>query len=234
MKKILYSILLACSLVVFVGCEGVTTEDTSKITYYITYDMKGDKVMQVPLGGTFTDPGVVAKEGDTDVTSSVEVSGSVDPTKVGIYTLTYSAVNVDGFSSSVTRTVAVYDPNVSTDISGTYTLQAGSYRLNANSGAKTNYSGYAVTLTQAAPGIFKVSDYMAGFYDKRAGYGVAYAAGGYVKLNPDNSIELLSSFVPGWGDSLDKMENAKFDPANKTIYWEATYAGYLVFFVTLK
>ncbi|BEH00365.1 BT_2262 family domain-containing protein [Bacteroides sedimenti] len=230
MKKILYSIL-ACLLVLFTSCEK-TTEDTSKITYFVTYMMNGDQTTLVPVGTTFTDPGVVAKEGEKDVTSKMTVSGSVNANKIGLYTITYSAVNVDGFASSTTRTVIVYDPNVTTDISGEYKLAATSYRLRA--GAKVYYSDYKVNLTKLAPGIFTVSDFFGGYYDIRAKYGSRYAMTGLVNLTTDNRIMLLSSKVEGWGDSLDGLNNGTYNPDAKSIHWEADYAGSMTFFVDLN
>jgi len=233
MKRIIYSLLFISSLVVFLGCNEITTEDTSKITYFIDFELKGDAVMVVPVGTSFTDPGVVAMEGDKDVTSTVAVDGTVDANSIGIYTLTYSATNVDGFASSITRTVAVCDPSIETDISGTYTLGTESYRF-YNKTTKTSFSGYPCEITKAAPGIFLVSDFFAGYYDKRAKYGVNYAMFGFIKLNADNTIELLSSHVNGWGDSLDKMANAVYDPAKNSVYWEVDYAGVMTFYITLK
>lgn len=218
---------------VFVSCEDKTSYDDSRITYYVTFAMNGDQTMLVPVGTTYTDPGVKATEGDKDVTSSMTTTGTVNANKVGLYPVTYSAINADGFASSVTRTVIVYDPTVNTDISGTYTLAAGSYRLNLQYNTKIAFSGYKVTITYIAPGIFYVSDFLAGYYDKRAGYGSAYTMTGYIKLNPNNTIEMLSSKIAGWGDSLDSLANATFNPATNAIHWEATYVGSYTWFIDL-
>lgn len=231
MKKILYS-FLACLLFLFTSCEK-TTEDTSKITYYVTYEMSGDQTMLVPVGTQFKDPGVVAKEGENDVTSKMTTAGTVNANKIGLYPITYSAVNVDGFPSSITRTVVVYDPTVTTDISGKDTLAATSYRLRA--GAKVPYSGFTIDITKIAPGIFYVSDFFAGYYDQRAKYGSNYAMTGYISLTPQNQINLLSSKVAGWGDSLNSLDNATYNPETKTIHWEANYSSNpsMTFFVDL-
>lgn len=234
MKKIIYSLFVCLTLVfVFVSCNDKTSYDDSKITYYVTFAIKGDQTMLVPVGTTYTDPGVKAMEGDKDVTSTMTTTGTVNSNKIGLYPVTYSAINADGFASAATRTVVVYDPTVKTDISGTYTLAAGSYRLTLSNNAKTAFSGYKVTLTYIAPGIFYVSDFLGGYYDKRAAYGSAYAMTGYVKLNPDNTIGLLSSKVAGWGDSLNSLANASYNPATSAIHWEATYANAYTWFLDL-
>jgi hypothetical protein len=214
------------------GCE-TTSDDPSKITYFVSFEIQGDEIMLVPVGTGFTDPGIIAMEGDTDITSTVTAKGSVNANEIGLYTISYSAANVDGFSSSVNRTVLVYDPDVTTDISGNYAVASGSYRLSLSSGARTSFSGYSVAVTRQAPGIFYVSDFMGGYYDKGTGYGPAYAMTGYFKLNPDNTIEPLSSYVQGWGDEMDEMANAEYDAETGNVYWEVTYAGSLVFYITL-
>ncbi|MDR1382127.1 MAG: DUF5012 domain-containing protein [Tannerella sp.] len=232
MKRIIYILSAISSLVMFAGCEA-TSEDPSKITYFVSFEIQGDQIMLVPVGTGFTDPGVVALEGETDITSTVTASGSVDANEIGVYTITYSAANLDGFSSSVSRTVLVYDPDVTADISGSYTVAAGSYRLTPGTGARVAFSDYGVTLTQRAPGIYYVSDFLGGYYDKRAGYGSAYAMTGYFKLNADNTIEPLSSYVQGWGDSMDEMTNGAYDGETGDVYWEIGYAGTMTFCITL-
>jgi len=223
MKKIIYSFILCLSLVAFGSCSDDTTQDTSKVTHFVTFTLNGDKLMKIPVGSTFKDPGVVAMEGTEDVTSSMKTDGTVDGNSVGVYNLTYSAVNVDGFSSSTERTVAVYNPNVTTDIAGSYLVGKGSFRLRA--GVTTAYSGYAVTLTQVAPGIFLTSDYLGGYYDQRAGYGSNYAGVGYMKLNPDNTLEALSGHFATWGDDIVGIKDGKYDPATGTVSYTVTYAG---------
>ena len=224
MKKIIYS-LFVCMTILLGSCTDKTSFDDSKITYYVTFAMSGDQTMSVPVGIAYVDPGVKAMEGTKDVTAEMKITGTVNSNLVGYYPITYSSVNADGFASSTTRTVFVYDPTITTDISGTYLLASGSYRLNLSTKAHTAFSGYTVKLTTIAPGIFSVSDFFAGYYEYRAGYGSAYEMAGYVSLNQDNSIKLLYSKVSSWGDSLNSLANASFNPSTNTIHYEATYAN---------
>jgi hypothetical protein len=223
--------MIATVLCLIISCDDKETEGISRITYYVDLELKGADLMTIPIGTTFTDPGVVATEGDNDISESVTVKGSVNTNKTGLYTLNYNATNVDGFNSSIERTVIVYDPTMTTDISGSYSLAEDSYRL--YSGAKTDFSGYDVTITQLEPGIFHISDFFGGFYDQRDGRGSAYAMSGYIKLNADNTIELLSSHISYWGDSIDKMENAGYNPETGDIEWEITYVGSMFFYMKL-
>jgi hypothetical protein len=115
---------------------------SSKITVYPTLTLKGDPYMAVVNGGTFTDPGVIAKEGTTDL--PVKVTGQVNSSVPGVYTLTYSAVNKDGFSASINRTVVIATVDATAaanDFSGNY--------------ARTSNGSVAVW-TKIAPGVYTV------------------------------------------------------------------------------
>lgn len=233
MKKIIYSLLLFCGLAGLWGCDE-STEGLTYVTYYVNFELNGDDPMLVPVNGTFTDPGVVAKEGEEDVTASVVVDGSVNTSQIGLYTLSYSAVNADGFSSSAKRTVVVYDPAVTTDASGSYTVDS-SVSTREMNGAQAPFKGdFGVSVDMVAPGIFAVSDFLGGWYEQGAGYGASYAMKGYFKLNADNTIEPLSSLVAGWGDSMDNMTGGKYDPENGQITWSIDYAGQMTFNIIMN
>jgi len=109
MKKIISVFLLA--LVVFTSCkkdEINNTEDkvgSSRVTRFPTFTMNGDRYESVVQGGTYADPGATAKEGEAEL--QVQTQGQVNTSQVGVYDIVYSAVNKDGFTGTVTRTVAV-------------------------------------------------------------------------------------------------------------------------------
>jgi len=98
----------------------------STVTTYPTIELKGDVAQTILVGGTFTESGVVAKEGTTDITSSVKISGAVNAAVAGVYTITYTAVNRDGFTISARRYIGVITPAAAAlDISGDYKRNAG-------------------------------------------------------------------------------------------------------------
>jgi len=235
MKKIIYSILLVASIFGVASCTNVSTEDDSIITYYFSFKMLGASTILVPVGTSFTDPGVTATEKGVDVTNEIVVGGDeVDPNVVGLYKITYSGTNVDGFTTSVTRTVIVCDPTVTTDMSGNYTTADGTHRI--RSGVRVDFSGYPIVVAKIAPGFFSISDFFGGYYFPRlkdSDLTVDYTAIGYVQLNSDNSLTLLTSSVKAWGDALDGLENGVYDPDAETLYWEAKYAGDMSFNVFL-
>lgn len=149
MKKILRFSILMFSMMVASSCEDKDFNypegrvGISKITVYPTLTLVGDRYMAIVNGtSTFTDPGVTAKEGDTEI--PVTTTGSVDDKKPGVYTLTYSAVNKDGFSASVSRTVVIANVDAvaaAKDLSGSY--------------ARTTNGSVAVW-TKIAPGVYTV------------------------------------------------------------------------------
>ncbi len=68
--------------------------------------LNGASTMRVAQGATFTDPGATAVD-DVDGNVTVSVSGSVDTSTVGTYTLTYSATDAAGNTATKTRKVTV-------------------------------------------------------------------------------------------------------------------------------
>lgn len=145
MKFIKY-IFIISTLVSFFACKKEQVKETetevghSRVTFFPTFDFKGDRYLSIVKGGTYTEAGVTAKEGDKDL--QVSISGSVNTNTPGVYDLVYSATNKDNFSSSVTRTVAVLPEaeNAGIDISGKY----------ANVGSFV----YVATITKLAPGFY--------------------------------------------------------------------------------
>ncbi|MBK6571117.1 MAG: DUF5011 domain-containing protein [Saprospiraceae bacterium] len=128
MKNYLASILMVLALFVvsLSSCElEDTTADVSRITYYPTITLKGAQWNTVDQGGSFKDEGVIAKEGDSEI--QVKVGGDVvDTQKPGVYTITYTALNKDGYSATEYRYVGVIAPNVKgIDMSGKYKRNAG-------------------------------------------------------------------------------------------------------------
>ena len=238
MKKIyLFGLLLAGVLLGMTSCNDDNDELTdSRLTYYADLELQGDEFMTIPVGTAFVDPGCKGTLAGEDITNDIKIIGAdeVDANTVGFYDITYLAYGSDGYPASVTRTVCVYDPSITTDISGDYTVQEGSYRYWFSSGATVPFSGYPVSIEGVAPGIFSISDMMGGYYDVRAGYGPRYAMSGYIRLLDDNTITALSGIVPGWGDSYDELYDGSYDPEAQTVTFDLDYAGSMQFHIILK
>ncbi len=224
MKKIISLFALAAFVLVgFSSCD-YDGKDDAYVTHYVSIDLKEGDTYLVPVGSKYVDPGYTATEGTEDVTKDVKVSGEVDANKMGIYTLTYSAVNKDGFSASVARKVLVYDPAITTDISGTYkvTSTEGSQALFD----KYSVKGNSVVLTQLAPGLYSISDYWAGLYDVTVGYGAAYRCSGYFSLGKDNSINGISSSDP-WNSPMESVTGS-YNPETGKVTMDVKISYHLV------
>lgn len=70
--------------------------------------IKGDAQVTLTVGDTYTEAGASATD-DVDGTVAVKTTGSVDTTKAGTYTITYTATDKAGNKSTATRTVIVED-----------------------------------------------------------------------------------------------------------------------------
>ncbi len=82
----------------------VTIKENKKPT--ITLD--GDKAIKIYVGQSYSEFGYIASDKeDGDLTAKVTVSGSVDSTNIGEYTLRYSVTDSFGNISTVTRVIKV-------------------------------------------------------------------------------------------------------------------------------
>lgn len=120
------------------------SEGKYSITYYPEIELIGDKIISVVQDNSYEELGVIATEQGAEI--EYTVSGNVDVSTPGIYTISYSASNQDGFSKTETRTVFVISEEVvegSASISGTYARAA---------------NGRISTVTSLAPGVYSMSD----------------------------------------------------------------------------
>jgi hypothetical protein len=70
--------------------------------------LKGEDTVSLECGGTYTDPGATASDVCAgDLSSQVQVSGTVNPNLPGSYTLAYSVKDAAGLEATATRTVEV-------------------------------------------------------------------------------------------------------------------------------
>lgn len=234
--KELFKIFVIVSLVIgFSACEkNTSTEDISTITYYVTFELEGEELMSIELGDPYVEPGYTALEGEEDVTSEVVVSGEVNSESPGLYTLTYSAVNSDGYSSSTDRTVIVYNPAApDDDFSGTY---SSAIERTESDGSNPRNHNATINITKVAQGIFYVDCLLGAIYSISSpyGYGPNYAMTGYIALEADYSLTLLSSYIRGWGDGLEGFQNGVYNTITGIPYWESIYAGGDVYAITLS
>ena len=95
------------------------TEGLTDVTYYPVITLEGGDVL-LNLGENYVDPGYSADLGGEDVTSQVVVNDNIDNSSIGLYQVTYTVTNADGFSATATRNVIVYDSSVTLSMAGVY------------------------------------------------------------------------------------------------------------------
>lgn len=73
-----------------------------------TIKLKGDSTVTITLNSKYEEKGATATDNvDGDLTSKIEISGTVDVKKVGTYTITYKVKDKAGNEATVTRKVVV-------------------------------------------------------------------------------------------------------------------------------
>lgn len=230
MKKHISTITVGLALVALASCSK-DTEGLTGITYYPVLELDGPIYDSAVAGIPFVEPGYSASLNGEDYSSNVVVSTKMDLNnpQPGYYTITYSATNSDGFSASAVRYVLVSAPD--DPVSGYYTTNTDSFR---DYSGITYYGGYSEVVYKNDNGSYHISDLLAGWYEYRAGYGSAYALGGNITVDADGNIELLDSYLSGWGDSANYLSDGKFDAAAGTIKYIVSYTDYpFLFNVTL-
>lgn len=225
-SKLLYLMLLV-ALVPFMSSCDEDTKGVTFTTYYPVLTLEGETTLYVDKGSTFTDPGYYAELNGEDVTSQVIVTSNVNTSTSGVYTITYSITNEDGFNSSTSRSVIVTDPN--DPIEGFYdTDPEESYR--DYNGITPYGDSYEVLILNNGDGTYTVDDMFGGWYAVRAGYGTSYAMEGIIAIDDDGTVELLDSYVPGWGDSVESMTDATYDESTGTFSWLVEYTDTPIYF----
>lgn len=234
------------------------SDETEGITYVENYpviiDANGALIqgstVQLALGDTY-DYTFSATCAGKDVTSEIEVEildvitgeyvKSIDTSVPGVYTVMLSGNTEHKLAEwTAERTVYVFDPSISLDISGTYGcnydkslyLSAGSDVTYADMIANKGFAGNEATIniSMLCPGIYKISDYFGGWYEYVRGYAASNGTGhfnmsGIFLLNADNTMTMLTSGVSAWGDSLDYLEDGEYDPGTQSLTYKLGYAS---------
>ena len=79
--------------------------------------LNGDKNQYIKLGSEYVELGYSANDKiDGDVSDKVEITGSVDTSKIGLYAITYKVSDSAGNSTVVNREVYVYEKQVETNV----------------------------------------------------------------------------------------------------------------------
>ncbi|WP_299895889.1 DUF5011 domain-containing protein [uncultured Aquimarina sp.] len=105
----------------------------------------GSNPLEVSFGATFLDPGATATDDlDGDLTDQIQVSGAVDVTILGSYTLVYSVTDSSGNNVEVTRTVNVIDntsPVITLEGANPFIVNVGNTFTDPGANANDNVDG---------------------------------------------------------------------------------------------
>lgn len=127
------------------------TVGISKIIYFPLISIKGSRFLTITQGGSFVDPGVTATlNGDTTNYTITSSPAALDPNTPGVYTLTYTAKNAQGFTASDWRMVVVVPSSVASDPIASKNDFSGTY-LRA-------VTGVTSTWTKIATGVYIVEN----------------------------------------------------------------------------
>ena len=224
MKKIFfYGLALCLSAMTLTSCSKDEDHTDTKVTYYINLTVNGDEVVYLDANSTYNDAGCKAEANGQDLTSKIVTNNPVDTKNIGPYTVTYSAVNEDGFASQAYRYVYVGTPVVSAVANGTFRQ---TYNDDGTPKAQVAWSDLNIDLLTDGNGKYWVEDLLGGYYEQRAGYGSNYSMKGYLQVNADNTVDLVGGGnVVGWSDGYDDFKDGKFDPATNTLSYTVVYAG---------
>lgn len=209
-------ILLAVCVTVVTSCKK-DSKGVSFVTTYADIVLKSTSTIAWQIGQPFVDPGFTANEGGTDLTNSVTIKSNVDVSKPGVYSVSYTVSNSDGYPSTVARTVVVCE--TSAPLNGFY-----------QSSIIRNGSTKRGPFTQLIYGIgnnrYHVQDLLGGWYDIGSGYGPLYAGAAVVELKNNNTFELISSEALGFSEGSAPIFTtpATYTPQTKTIAFTSMMA----------
>jgi hypothetical protein len=218
MNKILKTTALLLTVVLFVSCHEDTTEGFTKITYYPSITVLGDAVTIVNQGENYNDAGCKVDLNGEDVTDQATIVSNVNSNEIGIYSVTYTAVNEDGFSVSVVREVYVVNP----------TSFASVYWGESQFGTRHYYDA-PILIKQRSNGTYLIDDLAGGFYfnGRYPGYEPSYDfhLEAILNLEADNTVTLVQTGSWYWDGTEMSLTSGSFNPDSQTITLELDFGG---------
>lgn len=211
MKRYILIIIVALLSFSAISCKKESAGKT-QITYYADIKLKGANPYKMVKGGAWVDPGFTATMDGVDVTDQVVVDDSeVDTDNFGIYTVTYSLENKDGYNFPFTRKVYVLGAGV-----------ANIYTAVTKYGTR-NYSLPFVVNETATPDVYAIRDLFGTFYSegRYPGYPYDFDCEATIRINPDNSVS-IDNCPDDWyfgGDFDLTTFDGAYNPATGVLSW---------------
>lgn len=235
MKKISIYITLFAIALMFNACVTDDTSDVSRVTDYAVFELAGDQTILLKKGTEYVEPGATATEAGepTDVMTDISTGRyrglpfSKDVSD--IYTVSYSAVNKDGFLASASRTIVVGESgDLVTNLAGVYISS-----VSRNGSAPAQYQNMEyVLIWEKSPGLYQISDGIGAWYELGRSLGTAYGApGATIRVNGPNDFSIANKdFVVNTFGGAAEMLKFTVNAAAKTIDFETDWrAGTYLF-----
>jgi hypothetical protein len=119
--KSIYKLLFAFAMLAIFSCKKETTKEVSAVFKVPSIALKGDDVVAIPVGGTYTDAGAAYTGEDGSVKDIQPATNTVNAAVPGLYFITYKQKSASGiYETEASRLVAVTSVNNPIDRSGTY------------------------------------------------------------------------------------------------------------------
>jgi hypothetical protein len=194
MKRGFKLIIIALTLFAAFSCEeDKATEGISQITFFPDFDYKGETTVFSKCGAAFADPGVTASEQGKSIPVTTNVRALISggsltavPGTADRYTVTYTAVNKDGYDATATRTVwQVCTGDLKTSIEGLYTSTV--VRSGSTGPQYTNMQYILIRKKPGTENTYQISDAIGGWYQLGRALGDAYLAPG---------LEITANSIP--------------------------------------
>jgi hypothetical protein len=235
--KLFLTFLTAIALI-NVSCKKTDIDD-SEITYLPNIEVLGSTNVQLECDAvSYTDPGVVATEGGSDVPVTTTITGTYfgGSTVNGpdVYLINYSAINKDGIPGAAMRTVVW--PECNGDFVNSI---AGMYKATVvrNGVVSPQYTDLKyIIIRDMGNDVYQLSDAIGGYYDFGRGYGYHYAATGMqVIANNIAANDFTHNQTVGVGDfgGVLSITDFSINPVTKMITFTADWDQGFVFEVTL-
>ena len=214
MKILKYiAIVMVCS-VILTACEKDYESHITKVTPAPVMELIGGNPIVLFKGTPYVDPGIHAMQivGNDTTELTYEIINDVKVNIPGTYKLFYKVLNSEKVPFYISRRVSI----VSFTGYDVFEIPSGNY-----SGIRVNRNrGGTVKITKLAPGVYQISDLLAGYYDQAVGYGPDTAAPGILVINQDGTIRSELGNTAAWGEVAGS--NFAFDKATNVLTFKAT------------
>lgn len=214
MKILIYSVVVMFCSVIFSSCEKDYESHITKVTPAPVMELIGGNPIVLFKGTPYIDPGIHAMQivGNDTTELTYEIINDVKVDIPGTYKLLYKVVNSENVPFHISRRVSI----VSFTGYDVFEIPSGTY-----DGIRVNRGkGGTVQITKLAPGVYQISDLLAGYYDQYVGYGPETAAPGILVINQDGTMRSELGNTVAWGEITGT--NFAFDKATNVLTFKAT------------